>query len=185
MINFEELSLKDINQVKLFLDNHSGEDYLTKEDLKDIIENKSKYKNLNCSFVAKDGDKIVGVRITYAPTKWISSAKGITIKKWKKDECKVAKFHCLFLDEKYQGQGIGPQLSNKSIDVLVQMGAEAIICHSWLESPNNSSQRYLKKYGFESVALHENFWADLDYFCSGCSRTRCICTAEEMIYYIN
>jgi ribosomal protein S18 acetylase RimI-like enzyme len=185
VVNYEELQLKHVSELKKFLDIEAGIDYLTEEDLIKIIKNKITLNNKNCSFVALDNDKIIGVRLTYAPKKWLTDAKGITVNKWNVDEDYVAKFHCLFLDSNYQGQGIGPEMSKRSIKVLKEMGTKAIICHSWLESPNNSSQRYLLKYGFKPVSLHKNFWSDFDYLCSGCSKKPCVCTAEEMIFYIN
>lgn len=184
-INFVPFLKEDIKEIKLFLDKTAGINYLTENDLEEILENKVFYKGMNASFVAKDRGKVIAVRLTYAPTKWIIDDQGKTYNKWKVEKDKVAKFHCLYIDDSYRGKGIGPKLSKMSVDVLKKMGAEAILCYSWLESFNNSSQRYLKKYGFESVAIHKDFWADLDYICSGCKKQPCDCTAEEMIFYIN
>ena len=51
-------------------------------------------------------------------------------------------FKSLFIHEDYQGAGLGKTLSHKA-SVLKEMGAHAVLCHSWMESPKNSSQRYL------------------------------------------
>lgn len=186
MIKIVPFTENYITEVKKFLDIYSGEDYLTEIELKNIVKNKSVFANMNASFLALNKEnKVIAIRISYAPSKWINkNIKGLSFDKWTCHKDTVAKFHCLFVDKEYQGQGIGPKLSNESILHLKEMGAKAIICHSWLESPNNSSQRYLKKYGFESVSIHKDFWKELDYFCSGCSLSPCICSAEEMILYL-
>lgn len=184
MIKYEELNLSHVSELKLFLDKEAGFNYMTEDDLKDVIENNIILNNLNASFIAKDNEKIIGLRLTYVPVKWIKDGKGATFSKWNVDKSKVAKFHCLFIDNNYRGQGIGPKMSKMSVDVLREMGAKAIICYSWLESFNNSSQKYLIKYGFSPVNQHPNFWADLEYDCSGCNVRPCTCTAEEMIYYL-
>ena len=74
-----------------------------------------------------------------------------------------------FVSGDYQQKGIGKSLSDQSIEVLKKMDAKAILCHSWLESPGNSSQRYLQKMGFDSVKEHEKFWYPIDYECTRCS----------------
>ena len=90
-------------------------------------------------------------------------------------------FKSLFVSGDYQQQGLGKTLSTKSIELLKQMGAEAILCHSWLESPGNSSQKYLQRMGFTDVTTHEKFWYPVDYHCTRCGPAKCVCTAIEMI----
>jgi len=186
MFKIREFNSKDIKKVKKFLDKYSGENYLNESQLSNIVQYKSQTEHGSASFVVVDSnEEILGIRITYVPKKWIDNkTKGITPQKWNCSIEEVAKFHCLFLSEKIQGQGIGPKLSEKSINVLKKINCKGIICHSWLESPNNSSQKYLKKFGFESVNIHKKFWNTLDYHCTGCNKKTCICSAEEMIYYI-
>lgn len=183
-ITYENFTFEHILEVKELLDKTAGIDYLTERDLEHILKNKVIKGDYNPSFIAKDGDKIIAIRLTYSPDIWIKTNKGISFSKWKVEKESVAKFHCLYLDNDYRGLGIGPKLSELSINLLKKMNAKAILCYSWLESFNNSSQKYLLKYGFEPVALHKHFWANLDYLCSGCNVKPCTCTAEEMIYYI-
>ena len=94
---------------------------------------------------------------------------------------KMSYFKSLFVSGDYQQQGLGKTLSTKSIELLKQMGAEAILCHSWLESPGNSSQKYLQRMGFTDVTTHEKFWYPVDYHCTRCGPAKCVCTAIEMI----
>ena len=70
------------------------------------------------------------------------------------------------------------------MEVIKLMGGKAVLCHSWLESPGNSSQRYLSSIGFESVKEHEKFWYEIDYECTRCGPEKCVCTAMEMIKYL-
>lgn len=178
-----ELAPTDIAGVKSFTDRWIGENYYSNEELQESLEF-SKKNNLNASLVAVEGDKIVGVRLTYAPGAWTKKARGITPAGWKVAQNEVAYFKSLFIHEEFQKMGIGRRLSSQSIEILKQMGARAIICHSWLESPGNSSQKYLQKMGFEEVARHEKFWYPIDYQCTRCGPARCVCTAVEMIKYL-
>ena len=74
-----------------------------------------------------------------------------------------------------------PDQSGVCLSILKDMGAEAVLCHSWMESPENSSQRYLLKMGFQKIKEHPKFWYEIDYFCTRCGPSRCVCTAGEMI----
>ena len=176
--------MSDLDQLVSFTDKWIGANYYSKENLRNLLLQGIK-GNINASLVAVDGDKIVGARITLAPGEWIQDYSGkITPAKWDLSKNKVAYFKSLFIDEEYQGQGLGKKLSGKSIENLQMMGAKGIICHSWLESPNNSSQRYLEKMGFIPIENHPKFWHEIDYLCTRCAPKRCVCTACEMLLLI-
>ena len=66
---------------------------------------------------------------------------------------------------------------------LKEIGTQAIVTHAWQESPNNSSIRYLTKFGFQPIATHANYWIDVDYVCTRDGKP-CRCTAVEMIKYL-
>ena len=170
--------------IKKFTDKWIGKNYFIEKDLKEII-NLSIKDGLNASFLASDNDELVGIRLTYAPGGWPNKyTKGISPDLWKVEKNDVAYFKSLFIKDNYQGKGLGKKLSNESINVLLKMGAKAIVCHSWLESPNDSSRRYLKKMGFEKIKEHPLFWSRLDYECVRCTPKKCACTALEMIKYL-
>lgn len=184
VVLIRELQSLDIPQVKLFTDKWIGNNYYSIPEIENNLS-QSQLGDQSCSFIALKEDEIVGVRLTLAPGKWIgTSQRGLTPQKWGAPLDKAAYFKSLFIAENFQGRGLGKELSSKSIEKLRQMGAKAIICHSWLESPHNSSQRYLAKMGFSEVASHPLYWKPIDYLCVRCSPKRCECTAIEMIKYI-
>ena len=139
-------------------------------------------RKLWASFVAiSDGD-LAAVRLTLLPSTWICHfERGLTPARWGIDPTKVAYFKSLFVADEFRGKGLGPQLTEASLKVLREIGAEAVLCHSWLESPETSSQRYLEKIGFELVSEWPKFWYPIDYQCTRCAPARCECTAGEMI----
>lgn len=177
------LDFTDIQSVKLFTDRWIGANYFSLLDLQDILE-KSKKDGLNASFLAWKQERLIGVRLTFAPSTWVSSAQQICPDLWTVPPESVGYFKSLFIDEEFQNQGLGKRLSKISGETLLKQGAKAIVTHSWLESPNNSSQNYLIKSGFIVVANHKNFWEHIDYQCLRCSPSRCKCTAVEMIKYL-
>lgn len=177
------LEFSDLENVKAFTDRWIGENYYSIAELKEGLEFSQK-GHLNASLIAVEKQELVGVRLTYAPGNWTKKAKGISPQLWRVSEQVVAYFKSLFIHEDFQKKGIGRELSSRSMEILKEMGAKAIICHSWLESPGNSSQIYLQKMGFEEVARHEKFWSPIDYHCTRCGPDRCICTAVEMIKYL-
>ncbi|MCP4914825.1 MAG: GNAT family N-acetyltransferase [Oligoflexia bacterium] len=180
-----KMQRNDLAAVKTFTDRWIGQDYFSMDELDDVF-NLSYADNPenSVSFVAIVDDELAGVRLSFAPGKWLEKGRGITPKKWKVDHSKVAYFKSLFVAEKFQAKGLGKKLSNHSIEEIKSLGGEAIVCHSWLESPNNSSQRYLVKMGFEEIQNHEKYWYHIDYECTRCGISRCICTAQEMIKYL-
>jgi ribosomal protein S18 acetylase RimI-like enzyme len=176
---FSPLTENDVEEVVAFFDRWSGKNFYTNEEVNEILK-----KSRKASFVARVADEVAGIRLTYAPGDWSEEYQQITPNEWKVPRDRVGYFKSLFVSDKFQKMGIGKTLSSKSIEVLKELGAEAILCHSWLESPNNSSQIYLKRMGFESVKEHENFWYDVPYLCVRCKPDKCICTGVEMIKYI-
>jgi ribosomal protein S18 acetylase RimI-like enzyme len=171
----------DILDVKAFTDQAIGQNYFTQDELKNCFEMSLK-DGVNCSFVVADASKqIKGLRLSYPPGNW-SKGKGSKINPdlWGVDRNKVAYFQSLFVDESLRGQGLGPKLSLLSIEAFQKLGAVAIITHAWKESPNNSSTKYLEKFGFNPLAEHPDYWIDVNYVCTR-DQNPCRCTAIEMI----
>jgi hypothetical protein len=183
-IEIRSFELCDLEQIKIFTDKWIGTNYFSLSDL-DKIHQQSCLLGKNASLLAFDDKQLVGVRLSLAPNQWVNSSSKISPQLWSVDPKCVAYFKSLFIHDSYRKKGLGPLMSSKSEEILVQMGAKAILTHSWLESPNNSSQEYLLKYHFIELARHSLFWNDIDYLCTRCAPRRCECTAVEMIKYID
>ena len=184
MLEIKKFSLLEVGKTKSFSDEWVGKNYFSEKDLNEIIDLSIK-DGFNASFLAIEDNELVGIRLTYAPGSWVNKIpQGLSPNLWKVEKNEVAYFKSLFIKEEYQGKGLGKKLSYESIKVLLKMGAKAIVCHSWIESPNDSSRRYLKKMGFEKIKEHPLFWSSLDYECVRCTPKKCACTALEMIKYL-
>ncbi len=185
----EALQFKDLENLKAFTDRAIGQGYYSLPELQDIF---ARSKGLDaqgaehmCSFLLTNHGEICGVRITYPPAQWnhgkgAGQSNGLSQDKWPFKLSETAYFQSLFLDETTQGKGLGAMLSEKSIEVLRKLGTRGVVCHSWKESPHNSSSRYLEKMGFLVLAEHPRYWKDVDYNCTRCGSPPCQCTALEM-----
>lgn len=178
------LEEKDLTPIKVCADRNIGRDYFSLKELQDCFK-KSQSRGVMCSFVLEDeAGEIQGFRIAFPPGTW-SKGKGSKLRPdlWKVPLDKVGYFQSLFLSESAQGHGWGPQLSEATLSAFRKLGAQAIVTHAWVESPNNSSIRYLTKFGFEKVVSHPEYWVDVDYECVRDGKP-CRCTADEMIKYL-
>lgn len=174
----------DLVAVQKFTDVAIGEGYYSAEDWKDILE-KSSTGGQVFSLLLEDADHAVrGVRITYPAGRWDQGkGNGLRPDLWKAPLEKTAYFQSLFIDPSLIGQGWGTKMSLAALELLRQTDTNAVVCHSWKESPGGSSGRYLKSLGFELVATHPLYWKDVDYVCTRCGKD-CLCTAEEMIKFL-
>lgn len=174
MIEVRELRLSDLDDFVRFTDENIGKGYFSREKAQKIIEHSYK-GHTPVSFVMVEyvngQERIVGVRLTYPPGQWLDKEQ---------TEPDAAYFQSLFIDARYQGQGWGVRLSEYSICALKSLGAKKVICHSWDESPHNSSRRYLDKLGFQPIKKIKHFWKEIDYECTRCGKP-CLCTATEMV----
>lgn len=179
MINIRPFELSDIESVKQLSDNLIGQGYYKVDELKGIYK-KSILNGLNCSFVLEINGKIVGMRFTYPPGNWSEGkGKGLTENLWPRKKERTGYFQSLFISPEFTNQGFGKKISLESINVLKKLKAEGIVCHSWKESPGDSSRKYLKALGFKKIAVHEKYWEFVDYICP-LGEVPCSCTAEEM-----
>lgn len=184
LMNIRALELRDLPAVKEFTDKVIGLNYFRLEELQDCYR-KSLSQGVMCSFILENQQgTIQGLRLAYPPGSW-SKGKGSKLRPdlWKVPLDRVAYFQSLFLSEEAQGEGWGPNLSEAALERFRKLGALAVITHAWKESPNNSSIRYLTKFGFVSVATHPEYWIEIDYECV-LDGNPCRCTAEEMIKYL-
>lgn len=180
-VQFKPLDEGSLEAVKAFTDQWIGKDYYQVDELKEIYD-ASLFGAGSCSFLAFVEGELAGVRLTFAPGRWSELiTRGLSPETWGIPFEDMAYFKSLFVAEKFQGLGIGIGLSQRSLGLLKEAGARGVLCHSWLESPGNSSQRYLIKFGFSEVNRHPKFWYPIDYECTRCAPERCTCTASEMI----
>lgn len=183
-MKIRELTAPDLPAIKACADRDIGKDYFSLAELQDCYR-KSQSHGVMCSFVLVDeADRIQGFRLAFPPGTW-SKGKGSKLRPdlWKVPADRVGYFQSLFLSSAAQGLGWGPQLSDAAVAAFRKLGAQAIVTHAWVESPNNSSIRYLTKFGFEKVASHPEYWVDVDYTCVRDGKP-CRCTADEMIKYL-
>ncbi len=178
---FRHIQQADWPQIVELSDKNFGTNYITSNELAKNFSKKHKNNSL-CSYVLENPDyKIMGVRLTYAPGSWPQDLVSRSSNKWPITLDKLAYFKTLFLDSSLQGQGFGPKLTKLSFDSLIQLNTKAVVCHSWKESPNNSSERYLLNAGFKPLVEINNFWDYKEYDCVLCLPDKCKCTATEMI----
>lgn len=175
------LKIEHVLEIKDFTDQWIGLNYYGIEELESYL-NASSDGLLSASFGAWSKGKLQGIRLSLAPGKFTAFiSRGLTVSSWPCQSEKMAYFKSLFIAKESQGQGLGSLLSRKSLEILQKMEAEAVLCHSWLESPGNSSQIYLQKFGFKEINQHERYWYPIDYDCTRCAPKRCECTASEMV----
>ena len=171
-----------IPAVKQFTDKYIGDNYYTEQDLLEVY-NKSIKGNINSSFLLIEGGEIKGIRLAYMPGKWndVKGTNGLTPEKWEGlsiDD--LGYFQSIFLAEEFVGKGWAQTLARLSISAIKRGGGKGILTHSWLESPNNSSLKYLERVGFKLVNSHPNYWINVNYQCPRCGNP-CYCTAGEML----
>ncbi len=180
-MEIRELQSQDLESLRQFTDREIGKGYYSPAELLDIFKRSSK-QGVMCSLVLVDSkNNIEAIRISYPPENWDQGkGKGLEVEKWPHLKSETAYFQSLFISEKMQGQGWGGKLSKESLKLLKKVGAKGVVCHSWKESPNNSSTKYLLKLGFKPIAEHPLFWKDVNYNCPICLKPPCQCTAQEM-----
>lgn len=170
----------DILPVKRFTDEAIGEGYYSIPELEEIYEKSMTRDGQMMTLVLELDGKIQGVRMTYPPGKWSKGkGKGLSALKWPHRLEDTAYFQSLFVAPELTGKSYGRRLSEWAIERLKEIGAKGIVCHSWKESPHDSSGRYLRSLGFGLVATHPLYWKEVDYSCTRCGKP-CVCTAEEM-----
>lgn len=169
----------DIEAIKEFTDRAIGTNYYSIPELEGIFQ-KSAFNKIMCTLVLEIDGKIEGVRITYPQGQWSKGkGQGLNPNLWPHSLEETAYFQSLFVSQELTGHGYGKKLSLRAIEVLKSIETKGIVCHSWKESPNDSSGRYLRALGFKLIATHPLYWKEVDYTCTRCGKP-CLCTAEEM-----
>lgn len=179
-IQYQQFAPKHFSQVvKLATDVH-GENYLSQHNIEAFYQRGLKH-GINASWVALDGDLLVGFRITYShwqPDKWCSPEL------WQLPSDKVCYFKCNTVDANYRGKGIGSAMLKRSIACAKQQGYLAGLAHIWLDSPNNSAFLYFSRCGGKTIRHHPDKWQSLslqdNFSCPLCGPL-CHCSAAEML----
>ena len=170
--------------IKLGNDVH-GDAYLTLEII-EKIHKKSFKDGVNCSFLMLDNEKVVGFRLTYAPTNWAID-KWCSPELWKLPIEQLCYFKSSTVDADYRGHGIATKMLQASIKAAKQQGAKGGICHTWMQSPSNAAFLYFVKCGGQHLKTYANRWLEdsyAGYRCIVCGADQyCHCDAGEMILY--
>ncbi|MFT4994975.1 MAG: GNAT superfamily N-acetyltransferase [Paraglaciecola sp.] len=185
-IQYQQLAPQYFQQVLELATAVHGENYLDMPGLQSIFQH-SFDQDINASWVAVDGQQVVGFRLTLAaphwqPDRWCSSQE------WAIEQKKLCYFKCNTVAQPYRGMGIGKRLLGLSIEKAKLQGCLAGLAHIWLASPNNSAYQYFSKCGGKTVKYHPGKWRELSiehgYRCPVCPGI-CECVAAEMILYFN
>jgi ribosomal protein S18 acetylase RimI-like enzyme len=168
--------------IKEFTDQEIGRNYYTEPEVNEMAK-RSLLQGESASLILLDDHRVRAVRISYPPRQW-QHGKGqlLSSRHWPWPMEKTAYFQSLFVARDLQRRGWGTQLSKKSLRLLKRMGALGVVCHSWVESPGDSSRQYLQSLNFKSIARYPDYWKTVNYHCPRCGQP-CLCTAEEM--YLN
>lgn len=184
-LTYRHMIPEDFLSLVTLSDDVFGKGYYTEES---FVEN---WKSMTssqqtASWVALNAGHLIGFRIVFLPGLWSSHLEfNKSLKeKWNVPLNRVAYFKtaCVHLD--FRRKGIGTKLAYAAINDLIALKAQAIVTHSWDESPNNSSNLYLKSFGFEDLGPRPLFWHEDSYDCDVCHSKPCICNATEMIFRI-
>jgi hypothetical protein len=182
-IDYLPLTAKYFHAVSVLGNKVHGDGYLCPDTVNNWV-NKGITNNINSSFVALDGKKVVGFRITFSANNWQIN-KWCTPNKWQVPEDKCCYFKCNTVAENHRSLGIGKNLLNLSIEAANRQGALAGVSHLWKQSPNNSAVSYFSRCGGEHVTSHPGKWnkdSKQGYDCILCGFD-CHCEAAEMIIY--
>lgn len=138
---------------------------------------------INASWVALDGDKLVGFRLTLAAGNW-QPDQWCSVDLWRLPLSKVCYFKCNTVDADYRAFGIGSKMLSLSVKNAGKQGARGGLAHIWMASPGNSAFRYFSKCGGELISRHPGKWHENvindGYDCPVCN-TGCNCVAAEML----
>jgi hypothetical protein len=175
------LERSDLAPLKAFTDREIGDGYYSAAELESIFERSRKADTMFTLLLENADREIVGVRITFPPGNWSrGKGSGLTQSRWPHGLSETGYFQSIFLAAELHGKGWGGRISRAALELLKKDGAKGVVCHSWKESPNNSSTLYLQKMGFQKIAEHPLYWKDVNYNCTRCLKPPCQCTAIEM-----
>jgi GNAT superfamily N-acetyltransferase len=181
-IRYQTLTPKHFDAVIQLGNEVHGDNYLDFDKCHDY-QKRSVFNNINASWVAFDGDKLIGFRITFAAPYW-QEDQWCSPPLWGIPKSEICYFKCNTVNPAYQGKGIGSALLNLSSKEVKRQGSRAGLAHIWLASPGNSAFKYFSKCGGKLIKEHPNKWQQLSiedgYDCPVCEGL-CTCVAAEML----
>ena len=181
-IHYKQYEPTDFDGVIALGNQVHGDNYLDRINTRHYYET-GIVNDINASFVAYDGDKLVGFRLTQAAENW-DIDQWCSPALWQLPTEQVCYFKSNTVNAEYRGHGIGSTLLMLSIEQAKRQGAKAGLAHIWLASPGNSAFKYFKKCGGELIKEHPDRWASWfeshGYICPVCG-SDCDCTAAEMM----
>jgi GNAT superfamily N-acetyltransferase len=158
-----------------------GSGYMDIKELDGIYHQGIK-TGINASFVAIEGEQLIGFRLTCAPGQW-QQDQWCTVDSWGFDFAQVCYFKSNTIAESARGRGLGGQLLTASTGAVIAQGAKAGVSHLWQQSPNNAAVRYFTKAGGKLIKHHPQRWHQRytgQYKCVLCGDD-CHCVACEML----
>ncbi len=179
MTEIRPMDQVDPKSIKYFTDQEIGDGYYSVEEIKQMVDRSSAATG-SCSFVLLNKDQVGGIRISFPPGQWQhGKGQALSPHRWPFAIDQTAYFQSLFIAPELQKKGWGTKLSKISLTALKKTGALGVLCHSWVESPGDSSRKYLASLNFKSICQYPEYWKNVDYICPRCGQP-CLCTAEEM-----
>ncbi|MEY3012718.1 MAG: hypothetical protein RIT45_1453 [Pseudomonadota bacterium] len=180
-LDVRPMTESDVADVVALADRVVGPGYWTAAEVRETLERSRKGKRV-CSHVVRDADgSLLGFRFALPPGRWEHGrGRGLCPERWPFARETAGYFQSAWVAPEARGRGVGPAMAARALHDLRAAGAAGVVTHSWKESPNDSSQRYLRRLGFEAVAEHVDYWAEVDYVCSR-DGNPCRCTAIEMV----
>lgn len=171
----------DLPRVVQLADRLIGRGYWTVDHLSEALD-AATVGDVVCCHLAEGADgTLLGFRLAQPPGAW-SSGRGeaLASERWPFPLERAGYFQSAWVAPSARGLGVGAAMALAAIADLRALGAAGVVTHSWKESPQGSSRRYLERLGFFAVAEHPDYWIDVDYTCSRDGRP-CRCTAIEMV----
>lgn len=184
---FRNYKIKDIVEdniaaVLAISDEQLGKDYLSSNDIKEMINNREKHFakivfNLNneaigfclCSILTSDELE----KYLLVPIEELS--KALTYSK------KIGLIKVIAVKENYQGRGIGYNLVGKCISEFIERNVSSMYCVGWKSSKGVNIGGILKNYDFKIIKEIPNYWREdsleKNYYCHDCGQPPCQCTA--------
>ncbi|AWL12988.1 hypothetical protein HMF8227_02536 [Saliniradius amylolyticus] len=181
-LTYTPLEPKHFNALLALANQVHGDKYMDLGELQEHYQASQK-NGINASWVALDGDKLVGFRLTLAAGQW-QPDHGCSPELWPLSLDEICYFKCNTVDGDYRGHGIGPAMLTRSVDSARQQGARAGLAHIWMSSPGNSAYKYFSKCGGQLIKEHPGKWhhdcVEYGYVCPVCD-DGCQCVAAEML----
>lgn len=111
------------------------------------------------TFVAVKATKLLGVGVCTASTQeYAEDYIGLDVSDWSPWPA-TGVLHVLAVDSDHTGEGIGSQLVEKRLQYLASGGADGVIGLSWHRDDHVDSRALFEKYGFEQVAVFDEYYA--------------------------